>query len=335
MTSETNTNLKDAADIATRNYLVPSLTKAKSVVEGAPAQVELVPRMGTRSSPQKVAAEAKESKEGRPRGKNFLIIEDKALAIAWANATQDPIVGTDQSSNEFFTKLFKNFVEYWNSNSFTEIIGEGFVERGRTVNGLKTRFKNLTSELNYFIAIFNNIPIVTTGNVSEQDKINAALTVFNQKHHRDFKFIEVWDILKNLPKFLSPRVSNNDIIINVDDEDDKKRSHENSYDATSATVEIVGRDKAKKLKELDEKRKAKETRDSELIKCISATSAASMDLMSTVKSMGNTSSNNDESILKTAEALRNQGKDSLADELLDNLAKVQLKRMKEMLGDMH
>ena len=139
-------------NIETMSYLIPSLkTATASVQDIHPQPSQVNSRMETHSSPRKelvtndATNSTKLSKEPRSqRGKNFMLAEDKALSVAWANATQDPIVGTDQSSNEFFNKVHKKFSEYWVTNGLDGLVGETLAERGRTVNGLKTRFKSLT-----------------------------------------------------------------------------------------------------------------------------------------------------------------------------------------------
>jgi len=212
---------------------------------------------------------------------------------------------------------------------------------GRGPDGLKARFKNLSAEVQLFNSCYNAIAPVTTGNVSEEDKINAACAKFNNDHQRDFKFVHVWEILKKLPKFMAPtkQTVKETIFLDTSEDDERKPvAHHNSYDSTLNAPETVGRDKMKRMKKEEEYKNKKEMRDQEIVTILRDSSTANNELVSAVKYMVNMDARtsidiNEDQILKTIGLLReskNPAHQQKADELLEKLSEVQLKKLNAM-----
>lgn len=322
--------------------ILPSTAAAKNTVESATILDPSVPALPSITA----AVESALIEPKKSRASNWTILEDTALAKAYAHVTVDSITGVDQKLDVFYGNVYNVFSEVWVSDKLDRIYGPITTRDGRTAKHLGTRMKTLIKIIQSFVGCYNSIKQLRTGNVNEDDLFRAACTLFVSKEENDrkqFLHRDAWDILKSLPKFTAP-VDTNVVTVLDNEEDGEKKALPNSYDATASALVPYGRDKAKRLKLMEKEKELKIKQDKELIDLIksSNTQQAQMstafmkfvesksDLKSPKMTKHETMDQN--AIIATAKMLINSTKPHLqqkGEKLLEKLADTQLKKMGE------
>ncbi|CAL2259735.1 unnamed protein product [Prunus armeniaca] len=180
------------------------------------------------------------------RGVNWKPQEDEALCRGWVSVSEDGTIGTNQSNDSFWLRVYQNFLENDPGMSGAEV---------RSPQAVASRFNIINQQCSLWKACLTkaNARHVSGSNLEDVD-INAK-TIFmndNKPPNRPFKLYHAWQILKDCPKWndlcVSPTQSFKDSshsgnTINLEEDED---------DAVMPTPRPLGRDKQK-----DEKKKGK------------------------------------------------------------------------------
>ena len=131
----------------------------------------------------------------RNKGPNFTMDEDIALTRAWVKATLDPRIGTNQTSRQFWGKVFDFFKEIYESSSEKPTIKES-----RTVGTVQNRFKRvISSECKTMDTIMKNNPRGTGQN--EEMYAATCAKIYLDQEKKAFRFADCFVYLKDVPTF--------------------------------------------------------------------------------------------------------------------------------------
>ena len=129
-------------------------------------------------------------KRGRPKGStnrkgvnpkkssggsaNYSLLEDIQIAKAWASVTLDPILGTNQKGDQFWTKVHEKY------QIFMEKEDRACLEiHPRNPNSLKERFqRNIQKQVNVFNPFYISVKRVVKSGWNERDYMNLALNKY-------------------------------------------------------------------------------------------------------------------------------------------------------------
>lgn len=156
----------------------------------------------------------------RSRGTNYSSLEDCALATAWLKASEDPILGSEQTSLMFFTKIFELYGQLKPPTA-----------EERTIESLKSRCKLINKESVKFTGCVQKIRRSKPTGVNDEDIYRTATALYNGVNinsaadncGKPFKFFAAWKLLRNHQKFMggysndTPKSSMDD---HTPDEDD-------------------------------------------------------------------------------------------------------------------
>jgi len=198
------------------------------------------------TSKAKVEAEKKIIEKKVARAENWETDEDVLLAECWASATTNSIKGTDQKAFDFKQDMWSKFQYKWKATLEAKY---GDCSARRTISSIDNRVKNLLKLCQRFNSCYAEVTTkYSTGNISNTDVMNAAKALYQGKYSEEggkkehFKHQEVFEIWRDLPKFKNSReAQKNAQQIDIDSDD---------VEATEGPsgIEVVGRDKAKKMK---------------------------------------------------------------------------------------
>lgn len=94
------------------------------------------------------------------RGRAYTSVEDTTICQSWISITQDPLIGSDQSSTQFWDRVYATFVS---------LIG---TPTDRTAGSLSSRFSTISKEVAIFIAKLGNIIKRAASGTTEADKVS-------------------------------------------------------------------------------------------------------------------------------------------------------------------
>lgn len=142
-----------------------------------------------------VAEEVKEVKvEGVPRPKNFTSDEDVFLCRAFVSTTLDPINGSDQKADVFWTRVREVFLSLMEKEAEVQLLEE------RSFTSLENRYKRqIQPDALKWTAIYKN----TDKESGRTDKEHFELVCekYREKYGRPFRFLGCMEPLMELPKF--------------------------------------------------------------------------------------------------------------------------------------
>ncbi|XP_056850678.1 glutathione S-transferase T3-like [Raphanus sativus] len=126
------------------------------------------------------------------RSQSYSIEEDKHLCHVYLDVSQNPIIGINQSGDQFWTRVQ---TEYEKS--------EISLTQPRPRRSLQTRMTTILSAVSKLRGCFNQIENKNPSGASEQDILNQAKMLLTQdvKYKKGFKFDHVWPILKGIENF--------------------------------------------------------------------------------------------------------------------------------------
>lgn len=135
------------------------------------------------------------------RGSNYTPNEDAALAKAWINISEDPIVGAEQKGDDFInevTEVYNN--KYKPSN-----------RENRSVESIKKRCKVVNKACVSFAGCVARVRRMNPTGVSPDDFLNMATGLYNgfemvnarEDSGVPFKFMLAWKVLCEHPKFMA------------------------------------------------------------------------------------------------------------------------------------
>ncbi|KAK6131080.1 hypothetical protein DH2020_035175 [Rehmannia glutinosa] len=119
--------------------------------------------------------------------------EDIHLCHVYLDISQNPIIGINQSKDQFWSRV----AESYNSTKPYTIVQE------RNKRSLQCRMQVILHAVSKFRGCVRQIEILNPGGASEQDILNRAteLLIQDKKYKKGFKFDHVWPILKDIENF--------------------------------------------------------------------------------------------------------------------------------------
>ena len=156
------------------------------------------------------------TEQPKARGFNYSSDEDRSVACAWIQASENAITGSEQKSLEFYSKIRDAY------NAF-----KPKDRPERTLESVKSRVKLVSKSCVKFSACFASVKRSKPTGVSEEDLIRMATAIYNGKTiarpcddvGKPFKFIRAWQILRNHEKFNVANSTQSQGTYDVGDED--------------------------------------------------------------------------------------------------------------------
>ncbi|KAJ4865964.1 Uncharacterized protein Rs2_52517 [Raphanus sativus] len=126
------------------------------------------------------------------RSLSYSIDEDMHLCHVYLDVSQNPIIGINQSKDQFWARVETEYQKSEISN-----------QQPRPRRSLQTRMTTILSAVSKLRGCVNQIENKNPSGASEQDILNQAKMLLAQdvKYKRGFKFDHVWPILKGMEKF--------------------------------------------------------------------------------------------------------------------------------------
>jgi hypothetical protein len=134
--------------------------------------------------------------EGK-RAPNFTTVEDLVLCKSYAAVSEDPTVGTDQTAETFWGKVFESFV----------LLSAYETENGtfykRSPKSLKDRFaRTIQPSMNTFNRYFKNVKNRKISGVgSDGELYNIVAKEYEEGEEKSFPFCECAKTLHEMPRF--------------------------------------------------------------------------------------------------------------------------------------
>ncbi len=134
--------------------------------------------------------------EGK-RAPNFTTVEDLVLCKSYAAVSEDPTVGTDQTAETFWGKVFESFVLL---SSYERENGSFYK---RSPKSLKDRFtRTIQPSMNTFNRYFKNVKNRKISGVGSDDELyDIAAQEYEEGEEKSFPFCECAKILHEMPRF--------------------------------------------------------------------------------------------------------------------------------------
>ncbi|XP_073153961.1 uncharacterized protein [Henckelia pumila] len=128
------------------------------------------------------------------RTASYTIEEDKHLCHIYLDISQNPIVGINQSKDQFWARV----EEGYNSIKPNTV-------QVRNKRSLQCRVKTILRQVGRLRGCIRQIEILKPNGASDEDILHRAKDLFMQdpNYSKGFKFDHVWPILKDLKKFSS------------------------------------------------------------------------------------------------------------------------------------
>ncbi|KAK1383898.1 NAM-associated domain-containing protein [Heracleum sosnowskyi] len=129
----------------------------------------------------------------RHRSTSYSHEEDKHLCHVYLDISQNPIIGINQSRDQFWSHIE---IEYNNSKPIT-------VTQDRPKKSLQCRMQIILSAIGKLRGCVQQIENQNPSSASQKDILTRAKVLLEQdkKYDKGFKFDHVWDILKDTEKF--------------------------------------------------------------------------------------------------------------------------------------
>ncbi|XP_058828373.1 uncharacterized protein LOC131688218 [Topomyia yanbarensis] len=131
----------------------------------------------------------------KPRGKNWTHLEDEALCQAWLHVSQDPIVGTNQKSENLYGTIFDKFIEICSENCVSA------QPDLRAPSGIKGRWHFINKSVSKFAGCMTQINASQQSGASPEDNLKKALTPYVTKEKSPFMMMHCYRILESAPKW--------------------------------------------------------------------------------------------------------------------------------------
>ena len=132
----------------------------------------------------------------KTRAKNFTTEDQIALCNAWLDVSEDPVVGTDQCSADFWAKVADRF-----NHSMEE---SGNAKHCREPPSIQMHWRDiLQKSVNKFCGAYAKAKHVEKSGYTEQDYIELAQKIYSDSMPKQqaFKLLHCWQILRNKPKW--------------------------------------------------------------------------------------------------------------------------------------
>nr|XP_043612728.1 uncharacterized protein LOC122584740 [Erigeron canadensis] len=130
---------------------------------------------------------AKGKRECRGWGKD----EEKCLAKAWLNVSEDPYTGNAQTANSFWGKVKFQLDSHLKRDS------------GRSPEMCRSKWKDLKLKVTGFCGIYNVKKSKMLSSQSDEDVLKASMALYMRKYNNKsgFPHMEAWQVLRDAPKW--------------------------------------------------------------------------------------------------------------------------------------
>jgi hypothetical protein len=129
---------------------------------------------------------------GSARGANWKPGEDRVLSQAWLSATENPRVGTDQTSDEFWSTIAAT---YDSTRPRREL------KFARSQNACMKRWKIIQAAVSKFCGCLNAVKQLNQSGKTIEDTIQDAHTMFEERYGKEFLFVDFWRVVREAPKW--------------------------------------------------------------------------------------------------------------------------------------
>ena len=131
------------------------------------------------------------------KGKSWSMEEEKQLVRSVLNISQDPEVGMQQRSDQYWGRILKHFREN------LCISPENPDYCLREVKGLQHKWSEINHDTNKFCGCNNQVESLPPSGATEDDMVDHALKLYSEIHEKNqkFKYLHCWRILRKYPKW--------------------------------------------------------------------------------------------------------------------------------------
>ncbi|KAF6139934.1 hypothetical protein GIB67_028802 [Kingdonia uniflora] len=132
---------------------------------------------------------------GKPRGKSYVLEEDKLLVFTWLNTTLDAIVANNQNRNNYWERICLLFHK---KKKF---------ESDRTSKSLMNRWSVLQQRINKYSSFYSQVCENRKSRGSEEIWIDEAQEMYKnfqkgKEKGKEFQHVECWKVVRRYPKWL-------------------------------------------------------------------------------------------------------------------------------------
>ncbi|KAA1066050.1 hypothetical protein PGT21_050340 [Puccinia graminis f. sp. tritici] len=153
----------------------------------------------------------------KKKAPNYTELEDFEVCRAWVQVSKDPMVGTNQDGNTFWSCV---------STLYHEAVPDPI----RPVDSLKKRWSNyLQPSINKFRGFVNIVESRNESGASAEDQLNRALRLYSQDQGSHFKYLRCYKLLVKSPKW-------HNYCRNHNKKGEKKRARSPSSEAPASTA---------------------------------------------------------------------------------------------------
>ncbi|PUZ45476.1 hypothetical protein GQ55_8G226700 [Panicum hallii var. hallii] len=121
------------------------------------------------------------------RGRSFTHEEDRAICSAFLHVSKDPIIGTNQTSAGYYTRMHRHFVD------------NNGLSTNRTKVSIENRWGTIQKAVNKFCGFYDAMERRNQSGKNEQDRINDAIRMYEEIE--PWQFHHCWLILRGEPKW--------------------------------------------------------------------------------------------------------------------------------------
>ncbi|XP_057789785.1 uncharacterized protein LOC131006623 [Salvia miltiorrhiza] len=160
------------------------------------SQASNVLAMGNLPTPAANANIQEEPEAVRPKAKGtrapYSSEESELMAILWAEATHNPILGTSQRLLQYLGAIAEKF------NQLNEL---GATKR--KPEHLKSHFARVQKETKFFEGFYNTCKENWGSGMSDDQITQQAQTMFEASFKKQFSYIKAWKVLRVCERFMS------------------------------------------------------------------------------------------------------------------------------------
>ncbi|KAL9248613.1 Glutathione S-transferase T3-like protein [Drosera capensis] len=128
----------------------------------------------------------------KPRkSENYTVVEDLLLIAAWERTVDDVIVDPDEGKSKYWNRVWKEYME--NAMSYPP----------RSEKSIVNRFSIIRTKCLKFAGIVQSIEDANPSGMTEQDKLNIAITSWANEEKGGFKLLHCYQRLKNSLKWMT------------------------------------------------------------------------------------------------------------------------------------
>ena len=129
-----------------------------------------------------------------PRGSAWTQQEDETLCRAWLAASEDPITGTGQKKDTFWSSILRNF---------NSLLPADLSPTDRSISSMQSRWAQINKDVTKFNALYSQVTSILRSGWASEMYLDEALKLFKEESDKkeDFKFLGCWFVLKEAVKW--------------------------------------------------------------------------------------------------------------------------------------